>query len=344
MLDLLKMRKKNPRAWEIFAEKGLPTRKQETFKYVTLSYDAPKSETVHCHLSSDTFSRPAGIFTQNRERHLLAEEKNPFALLCLAIPTKTLNLYIPTTLKKPLTLDLSLSGTTFTAVHLCLAKNAEAKLITKTTGEGFHSTLLDITVEENAKLTHIHHPSASGTLFENTRVTLKRDAKYTHHSHTKGAKTYFQDIAVKLAGENAHADVKGLFDLKDTHAHANLLMEHIAPHTLSNQHYKTVLDGKAKASFEGKIYIHREAQKTLAYQLVNHLMLGDQSKSYSKPNLEIFADDVKASHGATTGRLDLEELFYLRSRGLTKEEAGAYLIEGFKREILGEIECLMSDA
>ncbi|MCH9614713.1 MAG: FeS cluster assembly protein SufD [Chlamydiia bacterium] len=344
MLELLEKRKKKPTAWKAFLEKGLPTRKQETFKYVSLSFDASENETANLTLNPTAFNRPEGTFTQNRERHLLASEKNPFALLCLAAPTKTQNIYIPTTPDQPLTLNLDLDGTTFTTIHLCLAKNVELTLITHTNATGFHSTLLDITVEDNAKLTHIHHPNATGSLFENIRTTLKRDATYSYIAKTKGAKTHFQDIAVKLAGENSQADVKGLFDLENSHAHANLLMEHIAPHTLSNQHFKTVLNHKAKASFEGKIYIHQDAQKTLAYQLVNHLHLDDQTKSYSKPNLEIFADDVKASHGATTGKLDPDELFYLRARGMTKEQAEHYLIEGYKREILGEIACLMSDA
>ena len=121
-------------------------------------------------------------------------------------------------------------------------------------------------------------------------------------------------------------------------AHTYVHVEHQAPHTRSNQKFKNVVSGKGRTSFEGKIYVQPEAQQTQAYQLCNTLLLSDEGRAYSKPNLEIFADDVKASHGATVGQVDEESLFYLLARGVPKREAKQLLIEGFLMEILDEMQ------
>ncbi len=146
-----------------------------------------------------------------------------------------------------------------------------------------------------------------------------------------------QDFYVSLSGENAQCELKGINVLsKNLQSHVNVHMEHSAPHCLSNQLFKNVVSDAGKTSFEGKIFVHSKAQKTCAYQLNNNLLIGKKALSYSKPNLEIFADDVKASHGATVAQLDSEHLYYLRSRGLTLPRARQLLIKGFISEIIDE--------
>jgi Fe-S cluster assembly protein SufD len=143
------------------------------------------------------------------------------------------------------------------------------------------------------------------------------------------------DAKVELAEENSEVQLFGLAKLKGSEeSHVNILIEHQAPNTRSQQLFKNVLFDEAKSSFEGKIYVHPIAQKTMAYQRNANLLLSDKAVAHAKPNLEIFADDVKASHGATIGQLDEEEMFYLRSRGLSREEAMSWLVEGFCKEIL----------
>ena len=123
--------------------------------------------------------------------------------------------------------------------------------------------------------------------------------------------------------------------LKDKReAHVNVRVEHLAPHCRSNQLFKGVLTDFSRSSFEGKIYVDQIAQKTEAFQLNSNLLLSDRAHADSKPNLEIFADDVKASHGATVGQLNAEELFYMKTRGITQEEASNLLVFGFAQEIL----------
>ncbi len=116
-----------------------------------------------------------------------------------------------------------------------------------------------------------------------------------------------------------------------------MLGEHLAPHCTSMQRYKGVLTGKAKSYFQGKIYVQKEAQKTESYQRNNNLLLSDQAEASSRPNLEIFADDVKASHGATVGKLEDEPLFYMKSRGISESDAKIFLVKGFCQEVIAKL-------
>ena len=116
-----------------------------------------------------------------------------------------------------------------------------------------------------------------------------------------------------------------------------MFVEHAAPHARSLQKFKGVLKDTAQSSFEGKIFVRPEAQKTEAYQLNHNLLLSEGAIAHAKPNLEIFADDVKASHGATFAQVDEEQLFYLKSRGISAEVASQLLIGGFMQEMIDQI-------
>ncbi len=171
--------------------------------------------------------------------------------------------------------------------------------------------------------------------FNALRASLKRDARLKVVNFTDGAMTIRNDYRVMITGEGADACLNGVAMLDDKReAHTNILMDHQAPNCRSNQLFKTVLTDISRASFEGKIYVHQEAQKTEAYQLNNNLILSDKANADSKPNLEIFADDVKASHGATVGQLDEEQLFYCRTRGYSLDEARNLLVHGFCEEVI----------
>ena len=163
-------------------------------------------------------------------------------------------------------------------------------------------------------------------------VDLAASSQFTSVSHsTAGKQTY----TVSLNGEGASAELRGLLDLSGKEeGHVDVLMEHHAPHCRSRQHFKFVLQDQSRSSFAGKIYVHQAAQKTESYQLNQNLLLSDEAFASSKPNLEIFADDVKASHGATFSQLNAEELFYFRSRGFSEAEAKELLRKGFCQEIL----------
>lgn len=141
-----------------------------------------------------------------------------------------------------------------------------------------------------------------------------------------------------LAGRFASADLNGLF-LCDSRQHVanHLLIDHASPDCTSNQLFKGILDDEATGSFNGKILVRKDAQKTQAYQKNNNILLSDTAKMNTKPHLEIYADDVKCSHGATVGQLDSEALFYIRSRGISEPEARHLLMYAFANDIVGKI-------
>ena len=143
------------------------------------------------------------------------------------------------------------------------------------------------------------------------------------------------DIKARLNGSDIEAQFNGLY-LTRTGQHIDnvLKIDHTAPGSVSDQYYKGVLDGRAKAAFAGKIHVHQAAQQTNAYQTNNNLLLSPDAEINTKPELEIYADDVKCSHGATAGELDERELFYLRSRGLDPETARTMLTFAFADEVL----------
>ena len=167
---------------------------------------------------------------------------------------------------------------------------------------------------------------------QKTQSELKSNALTLNGGFTKNM------INVLLEETESKAELNGLY-LVDSNQHVDnqLYIDHAAPHCLSNQQYKGVLDDEATAVFSGKIMVRRDAQKTLAYQNNKNILLTDEAKANSQPQLEIYADDVKCSHGATVGQLDQEALFYLRSRGLCERSARQMLLLAFAGEIVQKI-------
>jgi Fe-S cluster assembly protein SufD len=155
---------------------------------------------------------------------------------------------------------------------------------------------------------------------------------------TTGGRITRNNLNIELRGKNCSARLNGLYVVSDeSHIDNHSLVNHASPECYSNELYKGVLDGKAHGVFNGRIYVRRDAQKTNAYQSNKSLLLSDDAVMNSKPQLEIYADDVKCSHGATTGQLDPESMFYLRSRGIGEQQARALLTTAFAEEIVNNI-------
>jgi Fe-S cluster assembly protein SufD len=141
-----------------------------------------------------------------------------------------------------------------------------------------------------------------------------------------------------MEGEGAETSALGLFLTdKMQHVDSYTVIEHHQAHCISKQHYKGVLDDVSTGAFNGKIHVHPNAQKTEAFQTNNNILLTDTARMYTKPRLEIYADDVKCSHGATVGQLDEDALFYLQSRGIPKDESRLMLMDAFAWEVISKI-------
>jgi Fe-S cluster assembly protein SufD len=336
------------KAWEKLLQMGLPTRKWDPFKYVSLKGlvegefvpTSPLFPKIEGGLSLTEAMQKYSALLQKRYTEALEGEKNPFALLNQALAEEGQFLYVPPGKKMKLEWELILEGgLRAPKVEIFVGKGGALTLSWKCLGKEsyFYNPSLQITLDEgaHAKIERHNEHSSEAYAMETVRARLKRDAHLSFFVFSKGAKSERHDLEVSLMGENSAADLKGLsLPSGKNEIHQFITMKHLAPHTRSNQHFKTAAQDQGRASFEGKIYVEKEAQKTEAYQLNNNLLLSSEAKAMSKPNLEIFADDVKASHGATVSQPKEEELFYLQTRGLTKQEAKRHLVRGFCRELL----------
>lgn len=280
----------------------------------------------------------------------IKEEKDPFAALNAALGKKGLFLYVPPKrlLERPIQIlhliDAPSPIMAFPRIHVLAGAHAQCQMIftPHLLSEGhWVNQCVEILAEDGAQIRLWQKHTGLNPLswyFEAYRVQLKRDSFLKTVAFSKGAETSRMDYKVLLAGENSEADLRGLSFLdQKRESHIHILMDHQAPYCRSNQLFKSVLKDLSRTSFEGKIYVQQEAQKTQAFQLNNNLLLSEGAIADSKPNLEIFADDVKASHGATVGQLDPEHMFYLKTRGFSSSEAEEILIKGFCQEILDEM-------
>ena len=155
---------------------------------------------------------------------------------------------------------------------------------------------------------------------------------------SSGSKFFKNEINCDLLGQHSSAFVNGIFDLDDENHHEiKSNINHLVENTKSYQLVKSVLEKKSKAVYQGKIFVSSEAQKTDGYQLSNAILLSENSEFNAKPELEIYADDVKCSHGSSSGSLDENSIFYLMSRGLNYEEAKKLLINGFLLDVIEKI-------
>ncbi len=200
--------------------------------------------------------------------------------------------------------------------------------------------LTDVFLEENATL---HYSKAQKESLEayhvgTTRVWQKRDSTFNGFSLAAGAAITRNDLDVVINGEGAAAFLNGLYSVyKNQHVDNHTSVDHRMPNATSNQLYKGVLNDSARAVFNGKIFVRSIAQQTNSYQLNKNLLLGKDCRVDTKPQLEIFADDVKCTHGATIGQLNADEIFYLQARGVPRKIATRLLTQGFVDDLLNRL-------
>ncbi len=200
--------------------------------------------------------------------------------------------------------------------------------------------VVEIRLDEGAHLLHTRLQRESPGAFHigNVGATLAAQSDYESYSVHTGSRISRNVVHSALAGPEINCTLDGLVligddQLSDTHT----LMDHQQPYCTSHQLHKTAIDGNARSVFNGKIFVRKGAQKTDSFQENRNLLLSEKGIAFTKPQLEIFADDVKCSHGATVGQFDDNELFYLQSRGLSKERSRQLLVYGFALDIIERI-------
>lgn len=205
----------------------------------------------------------------------------------------------------------------------------------------FTNAVVEIVLADDAKLKHyrVQRESVSAFHVGTTKAELNRGSSYNSTNINLGASLSRHNVSVKFNETGGEAWVDGLYFVGDgQHTDTHSLIDHAMPHCTSHQIYKGVLDGKSRAVFNGKVFVHKDAQQTDAQQTNRNLLLSTDARIDTKPQLEIYNDDVKCAHGATVGQLEDDELFYLLSRGLHAELARNLLTYGFAEEIINKIE------
>jgi Fe-S cluster assembly protein SufD len=220
-----------------------------------------------------------------------------------------------------------------------LGRNARLTLVETTTGHGayLHNPVAEVHVGEGATLAHIRLQDEGEAAFHLSTVYVEMAAGGTYDSFVQnmGARLTRTEIHARLAGPNATVHLNGAQLLRGVqHADFTSVVRHDAPSCASRQKVKNVLAGRSRGVFQGRIEVARAAQKTDGYQMSEALLLSPDAEIDTKPELEIFADDVKCSHGAAIGALDPDQLFYLRSRGVPEAEARSILVRAFLSEAL----------
>tara|TARA_Y100000994_G_scaffold233340_1_gene221299 strand:+ start:724 stop:1944 length:1221 start_codon:yes stop_codon:yes gene_type:complete len=207
-------------------------------------------------------------------------------------------------------------------------------------GTNFVNSAMNILMAQGANLEHIILDDYADNTYHiaNIAVEQKKDSNYVSHNFTIGKKFARRDFNIELTETGANCDLNGLyFASNEEHIDHHTTIEHMEHNCTSNEHYKGILDGKAIAVFNGRIHVHPEAQKTDAIQSNQNLLLSDDAIIHTKPELEIYADDVKCTHGATVGQLDENAMFYLKTRGLNQSEAKKLLMRAYVGEIIEKI-------
>jgi Fe-S cluster assembly protein SufD len=198
-----------------------------------------------------------------------------------------------------------------------------------------------ISIEDGAHLsmTKVQTECNQNYHIASENVNQAQNSNFTINTLTLGGELVRNNLNISVNGQNCETNLNSAYILKDNqHVDNHTLVDHRVPNCVSNELYKGVIDGKATAVFNGKVFVRKDAQKINAFQSNGNVLLSDSASVNSKPELEIYADDVKCSHGSTTGQLDEKAVFYLRSRGLSEKQAREMLVQAFVGDVLEQLD------
>jgi Fe-S cluster assembly protein SufD len=324
------------KAFDYFTENGFPTVKNEEWKYTNV---APlvnsKFKIQNSKLQAETSDLVSDFNYQ----------RNGFTALNLAFADFTV-ITIPkeTSVAEPIEFNFKADENSANFPHIIVIaeRGSKATIIEhyESEAKSFTNTAIQIIVEDNANLTHYRVQKESTEAFHigATEVSVGRGSLYNATNINLGGQISRHDVHLKFTAEGGEAFVDGLYMLGGSQHHdTHSTIDHALPNCLSHQTYKGVLNDKSRGVFNGKVLVRANASGTDAQQSNKNLLLSNDARVDTKPQLEIFNDDVKCSHGATVGQLEEEELFYLLSRGIEPKLAKNLLTYGFAEQIIDKI-------
>lgn len=245
---------------------------------------------------------------------------------------------------KPIELqNLQAGGQVHVRLPVRVGAGAKATIVERQTGEGagLVSSVSQLLLGEDAEVLWliVQDQPETATHLAQFKAELGKNAKLTLFVMNAGGKLVRQEVIVKAAGEGADFKLRGVNLLAgDTHVDLTMVLDHSVPHTSSTEVVRNVVTGRAKGVFQGRINVHQVAQKTDARMACNTLLLSDDGEFSTKPELEIFADDVACGHGATVTEIDRNHLFYLMARGVDEKTARGLLVRAFLAEVIEELD------
>ncbi|MBX3298825.1 MAG: Fe-S cluster assembly protein SufD [Acidobacteria bacterium] len=326
-------------AFRTFESLGLPSPRNEEWKYTDIS---------SIFRSEWRMLKPAateiGVDAMSILKRFKADRNGLAALNLAFADIKVMTIPADTRLAEPIEIDLSAAEDEMSAPHvIVIAEPGSSSTIVETyrsSGRGLTNSAMQIVVGDNASVTHyrVQNDDTAAFSYGITEATLGRDSRYDATSIELGCSISRHDIDVRFTAEGGEAWVDGLYMLSGSQHHdTHSCIDHAVPNCISHQRYKGVLDGRSRGVFNGKVFVRENAHGTDAQQQNKNLLLSNEARVDTKPQLEIFNDDVKCSHGATVGQLEDEELFYLLTRGLPEPLARNLLTYGFAEEIINKI-------
>lgn len=358
------------KAFEEFRKVGIPTNKDEFWKYsdpsAILKLDLEFNDSGSTdednydvilvngkivksvnHCKTGTISE--GVLDGDIDKNILEYKENPFMNLNNAFAINGCYIILePDTKNEIKILNLITNEKRQQAVYpkfvIVAGKNSnssifeEVRIIGK--GHNFVNSVTDFVVEDGAILEHTLLDDFAKDTYHIANICVKqgKDSNFISHNFSTGKQLARRDFNVELLDTGANCDLNGIYLVDgDNHIDHHTTIEHKESNCTSNEHYKGILDGNSRGIFNGRIHVHPDAQKTDAIQNNQNLLLSDDAIIHTKPELEIYADDVKCTHGATVGQLDDKAMFYLRTRGIDEENARRLLMRAYVGEIIEKI-------
>ncbi|MBS0471473.1 MAG: Fe-S cluster assembly protein SufD [Proteobacteria bacterium] len=331
-------------ARERFAAQGVPHRRIEDWKYSDLR-PAVEGANDDAAAAWSIRMRPDGVEVFDLAQvdapdwvraHLGTLPQSVMASASLAQARSGFAVRVPRNLAAG-TLDFEWKGAGSGRALIVLEEGATLTLCENTRTVGFANLGVEAIVGANAQLTHVRIASraTAAVQVEEYAVQVARDGLYRAHLFNGGAKLSRAEFQIVLAGTNARAALSGVSVLADgAHADVTTHITHAVGHTESTQLFKKVAGGASRAIYQGRITVEQGADKSDSRQTAKALLMGVRAEADLKPELEIFADDVKCAHGAAVGDLDADSLFYLRARGIPEAEARNLLVHAFLDEVV----------
>lgn len=241
---------------------------------------------------------------------------------------------------------ISNSGASINHIRKLIVSNQNSKsvfieeFISLNSIENFSTSVTEIFQEENSEIEYLNIQNDKNNFhFNSINISQKQNSISNCFTFSYSGALVRNNLNIKLKEKNCYSNMYGFYALREkSHVDNHTTVDHIDENSISNEHYKGIMDNNSNGVFNGKIFVRKKAQKTNAFQSNNNILLSDEAKINTKPQLEIWADDVKCSHGCTVGQLNKEAIFYLQSRGISKEKAISMLLGAFSEEIIEKIE------